>query len=91
MEIRDFADTFDALQKARQQADYAHDAEYSKRAVLATINTAEDAIVEFERADARHRRSFAAHVLPRPIDRLQLLQPPPRPRAPLGRDSSGRR
>ena len=63
MEIRDFADTFDALQKARQQADYAHEDEYSEPEVLAIINTAEDAIVEFERADARHRRSFAVHVL----------------------------
>ena len=63
MEIRDFADTFIDLQKARQQADYAHEGEYSKRAVLAIINTAEDAIVEFEQTDARHRRSFAVHVL----------------------------
>ena len=63
MEIRDFAEAFDTSQKARQQADYAHEGEYSKPEVLAIINRAEDAIVEFERADARHRRSFAVHVL----------------------------
>ena len=63
MEIRNFAEAFDALQKARQHADYAPEGEYSKPDVLATINTAEDAIVEFEQAGARHRRSFAVHVL----------------------------
>ena len=62
-EIRSFAEAFDALQKARQQADYALGYQFSKPDVLATINTAEDAIVEFEQADARHRRSFAVHVL----------------------------
>ena len=63
VEIRDFADTFIDLQQARQQADYAHEGEYSEPDVLATINEAENAISKFEQADARHRRSFAVHVL----------------------------
>ena len=62
-EIRRFAEAFVELQKARQQADYALEHELSKPDVLATIDTAEDAIVEFEQADARHRRSFAVHML----------------------------
>ena len=63
MEIRGFADTFIDLQKARQQADYALEGEYSKRDVLAMIDTAVGAIDQFEQADVRHRRSFAVHVL----------------------------
>ena len=63
VEIRDFADTFIDLQQARQQADYAHEGEYSKPDVLATINEAENAISKFEQADVRHRRGFAVHVL----------------------------
>ena len=62
-EIRRFAEAFVELQKARQQADYALEHKFSKPDVLATINTAEDAIVEFEQANAPHRRSFAVHVL----------------------------
>ena len=62
-EIHAFAETFVDLQDARQQADYAHEGEYSEPDVLATINTVEDVIVEFEKADVRHRRSFAVHVL----------------------------
>ena len=63
MEIRGFADTFIDLQKARQQADYALEGEYSKRDVLAMIDMAVGAIDQFEQADVRHRRSFAVHVL----------------------------
>ena len=61
--IRRFAEAFVELQKARQQADYAHEGQYSKLRVLAMIDAVEDAIVQFEQADARHRRSFAVHVL----------------------------
>ena len=57
------AEAFVELQKARQQADYAHEGQYSKLRVLAMIDAAEDAIVQFEQAEARHRRSFAVHVL----------------------------
>ena len=63
LEVRRFADVFAALQKARQQADYALDARYSKADVRAAIDTVEDAIAAFERVDARNRRAFAAHVL----------------------------
>ena len=62
-EIRDFADTFTVLQKARHQADYALDVRYDKSDVLAAIDGAENAIVQFEQADIQHRRGFAAHVL----------------------------
>ena len=63
MDIRRFAEAFVELQKARQQADYAHEGQYSRLRVLAMIDAAEDAIVQFEQAEARHRRSFAVHVL----------------------------
>ena len=69
MEIRGFADTFVELQKARQQADYALEGEYSKRDVLAMIDTAVGAIDQFEQADVQHRRSFVVHVL---FERRQL-------------------
>ena len=62
-DVRDFADTFAALQKLRLQADYALDVKYDKENVLATIEIAEDAIARFEQADARTRRAFVAHVL----------------------------
>ena len=62
-EVRAFGDTFIDLQKARQQADYAHEGQYLKPEVLAIINAAEDAINQFEQADVRHRRGFAVHVL----------------------------
>ena len=63
-EIRDFAKAFVVLQKARQQADYALDADaYRKSDVLGHIASAELAIGRFERADVAARRVFAAHVL----------------------------
>ena len=62
-EVRTFGDTFIDLQKVRQQADYAHEGEYSKPDALDAISTVEDVINEFEQADVRHRRSFAVHVL----------------------------
>ena len=63
-EIRDFAKAFVVLQKARQQADYALDADaYRKSDVLGHIASAELAIGRFERADVAARRAFAAHVL----------------------------
>ena len=61
--IRGFAEAFVDLQKARHQADYAHDGQYSKLDVRAMIDTAEDAIDQFEQADARHQRGFVVHVL----------------------------
>ena len=62
-EVRRFADTFAALQKARQKADYALDGKYEKAGVRATIDTVEDTIASFEQVDARHRRAFIAQVL----------------------------
>ena len=61
--VRLFGDTLIDLQKARQQADYAHDGEYTRRDVMDVIVTVEHVISEFEQADIRHRRSFAVHVL----------------------------
>ena len=63
-EIRDFARAFVVLQKARQQADYALDADaYQKSDVLGHIASAELAINGFEQADTAASRAFAAHVL----------------------------
>ena len=62
-EVRGFADTFSALQKARQRADYALDGTYEKADVRTVLDRVEDAIAAFEQVDARHRRAFAAHVL----------------------------
>ena len=62
-EIQNFAETFNDLQSARHQADYALDGRYHKPDVLADIATAEAAIAWLEGADAQHRRRFAAHVL----------------------------
>ena len=63
-EIRDFAKAFVVLQKARQQADYALDANaYRKSDVLGHIASAELAISQFEWAGVAARRAFAAHVL----------------------------
>ena len=63
LEIQGFADTFVALQQARQRADYALDGRYYKLDVLAEIDAAETAIARLEGADNQHRRIFAAHVL----------------------------
>ena len=62
-EILDFAEAFVMLQDARHQADYALEGRYDKLVVLAAIDRAENAIVQFEQADIQHRRGFAAHVL----------------------------
>ena len=63
-EVREFAKQLVVLQKARQQADYALDAEaYRKSDVLVYITSAEAAIAAFERANVGAKRSFAAHVL----------------------------
>lgn len=62
-EVQDFADTFVALQKARQRADYALDGRYYKLEVLAEIDAAERAIARLAGAAVQQRRRFAAHVL----------------------------
>ena len=64
VEVHDFAQAFVALQKARQQADYALDTDdYQESDVLAYIASAELAIAQFEKADIEARRSFAAQAL----------------------------
>ena len=63
-EIRDFAEAFVELQKARQEADYALDTDdYRKSDVLGRIASAEQIISRFEQADVAAKRGFAAHVL----------------------------
>ena len=62
-EVRDFAGTFIVLQKARERADYAREGQDDKLGVLATIDVAETAIAQLDRASVQHRRSFAAHML----------------------------
>ena len=63
-EIRYFAKTFVALQKARQQADYALDTEVDRKSdVLRYMTSAERAIGRLEQADVGARRGFAAHVV----------------------------
>ena len=63
LEVQGFADTFVALQKARQRADYALDVRFDKPDVLAAIDSAETAIARLGQADDQHRRAFVAHVL----------------------------
>ena len=64
VEIRDFAEAFVALQKARQEADYAQDTPaYQQSDVLGYIVSAELAIRQFEQAAMDVRRGFVAHVL----------------------------
>ena len=62
--IRDFAEAFVALQKARQEADYALDKPaYQQSDVLGYIVSAEIAIRQFQLATVDARRGFVAHVL----------------------------
>ena len=63
LEVRDFAHTFAALQKARQKADYALDGKYEKADVRVVIDAVEETIARFEQVDARHRGAFVAQVL----------------------------
>ena len=64
VEVRYFADTFVALQKERQRADYALDTEaYQKSEVLRYIASAERAIRQLERVGVQARRGFAAQAL----------------------------
>ena len=64
VEIRNFAEAFVALQKARQEADYSLDTPACQRSdVRDHIASAELAIGRFEQADGTARCAFAAHVL----------------------------
>ena len=63
-EVRDFAEAFVAMQKARQRADYALDTDdYQESDVLVYIAAAELAIGQFEQVDIEARRGFAALAL----------------------------
>lgn len=61
--IREFAETFVALQDMRHRADYALDALFDKLGTLDVINDAENSIREFEQVHDQDRRGFVAHVL----------------------------
>ena len=61
-EIQYFAETFVILQDARHRADYVLEGRYYKLDVLADIDQAENAIIQFEQTDILHRRDFATHV-----------------------------
>ena len=64
VEIRNFAEVFVALQKARQEADYSLDTPaYQRSDVRDLIASAELAISRFEQADVTARCAFAAHVM----------------------------
>ena len=64
VEVRDFAEAFVTLQRARQEADYALDTPtYQQSDVLGHIMSAELAIRQLEQAAVDARRGFVAHVL----------------------------
>ena len=64
VEVRGFAEAFVALQKARQEADYALDTPALQQSdVLGYVVSAEIAIRRFEQATLDARRGFVAHVL----------------------------
>ena len=64
VEIRDFAEAFVALQRARQEADYALDTPaYRKSDVRDHIASAELAIRQFGQAAVDAKRGLVAHVL----------------------------
>ena len=63
VEIRDFASHFVDLQDQRHQADYDPVATFYKSDVQRLIVDMRAVLKEFERADRRERRSFAALVL----------------------------
>ena len=64
VEIRDFAEAFVTLQKARQEADYALDTPtYQKSDVWDHIASADLAIRQFGQVAVDAKRSFVAHVL----------------------------
>jgi hypothetical protein len=58
-----FAESFVALQKERNRADYDPVARYTRAETMALIANAEKAIASFSHASRPDRRAFAAHVL----------------------------
>ena len=63
VEIRDFASHFVRLQDRRHQADYDPVEPFYKSEVQRLIVETRTVLDEFEKADRRERRSFAALVL----------------------------
>ena len=63
VEVRDFANLFVALQDERHQADYDPVATFYKSDVQRLLVDARAILKEFENADRRERRTFAAFVL----------------------------
>ena len=63
VEIRDFASHFVYLQDQRHQADYDPVATFYKSDAQRLVVDARAVLEEFERADRRERRAFAALVL----------------------------
>ena len=63
LEIRDFAQLFVALQDKRHRADYDPAAAFYKTDVERLLVDARAILEEFENADRRERKSFAAFVL----------------------------
>ena len=63
VEIRDFANLFVALQGKRHEADYNPLATFYKTEVERLIVDTRAILEEFEKADRRERKSFAALVL----------------------------
>ena len=63
IEIRDFASCFVSMQHQRHRADYDPGATFYKSDVRRLVIDSRAVLEEFERADRRERRSFAALVL----------------------------
>ena len=63
IEIRNFASLFVDLQEKRHLADYGPVAVFCKSEVERFILDSRDVLREFEKADRRERKSFAAPVL----------------------------
>jgi len=62
-DIIHFADFFVTMQQERHDADYNPLKRYSRQEVLALISSAQIAIGNFENADNRHKKAFAALIL----------------------------
>lgn len=61
-EIEDFGNELVQLQVKRHSADYDPTANFFRTEVLSDINSAENAIRDFAKADIKDRRAFAAWV-----------------------------
>lgn len=61
--IRDFANVFVMMQEKRHKADYDPTGNYARSTVLIDIDAMENAIRDFQRAAAKDKRAFCAHVL----------------------------